>query len=158
MIFSKATGGESYKILCLSTFLSNELTAKPKNLNNNNIEAKFCFPLWCLAFTRFSAPMEHRHRGQSRLKFLYFCTDIIGRRGEKLPSVVPSTTTTTTTKHKKTLAAVARVVVSHHNSCEPQMFDTELDSVVALSIGNSSHSRSRDVIVDKKIQMIRIKR
>ena len=30
MIVSKATGGENYKLQCLSTFLSNELTAKQK--------------------------------------------------------------------------------------------------------------------------------
>ena len=125
-----------------------------------NIEAKYCFPLWCLAFTCFSATMEHRHRGlktgSTRNMVAQISSEDEGKNCH-LPTTT-TTTTTTKTKNKKTLAAVARVVVSHHNSCEPQMFDTELDSVVALSIGNSCHSRSQDVIVDKKIQMIRIKR
>ena len=39
------TGGENYKIQCLSTFLSNELTTKQnKNkINEYNIEANFLF-------------------------------------------------------------------------------------------------------------------
>ena len=46
MIVSITTGGENYKIRCLSTFLSNELTTKPKIVDIIIIEANI-FILHC---------------------------------------------------------------------------------------------------------------
>ena len=42
LIVSMAAGGESYKIQCLSTFLSSELTTKPKKVHIILKKKLFC--------------------------------------------------------------------------------------------------------------------
>ena len=62
MVVSIATGDENYKFQCLSTFLSNEFTTKPKNVD---IILKQFFLLFCTVVSGCTVADSRRGNGET---------------------------------------------------------------------------------------------